>query len=199
VIEVKVVGVGLEPQTNKPLVFLKDEAGNAILPIHIGFFEATAISTKLVGQDPPRPITYDLLGSILGGLEAQVMHVAITELKDDIFFARIAIRYKQRSLDIDSRPSDAIALALRVKAPVYVSEQVMAEAGISQAELEKQQQAAAEKKLRPKGARQRKTDKKPVDELTALKAALKRAVQSEDFEKAAELRDKIRVLEQKNE
>lgn len=190
-IEVKVVGVGLEPQTNKPLVFLKDEAGQCILPIHIGYFEATAISTKLVGQEPPRPMTYDLLGSILGGLEARVTHVVITELKDDVFFARIGIQYRDKAYDIDSRPSDAIALALRVEAPVYVSEEVMAEAGIRQSEMEKQQQAGK------KEVGESKESEEGADELASLKAALKLAVQAEDFEKAAELRDKIRSLEGK--
>lgn len=190
-IEVKVVGVGLEPKTNRPLVFLKDEVGKTILPIHIGYFEATAISTKLVGQEPPRPITYDLLGSILGGLDARVTHVAITELKDEVFFARIGILYKDKTLDIDSRPSDAIALALRVQAPVYVHERVMAEAGIQQADIEAQQQAQQQTQEEPEQAPQ------PENELESLRAALKKAVEAEQFEKAAMLRDKIRLLEGK--
>ena len=189
-IEVKVIGVGLEPQSNKPLVFLKDEAGRAILPIQIGYFEATAISTKLVGQETPRPITYDLLSSILGGLDARVTNVAITELKDNTFFARIKIEYREMTLDVDSRPSDAIALALRVGAPVYVSEQVMAVAGILQSDIEEQRE-------KQEVGEAQQSSGEPVDELSALKAALKTVVEAEDFERAAELRDKIRVLEGK--
>ncbi len=130
-IEMEVVGVVLEPNSNRPLVCLKDKDHRVFLPIAIGNFEATAIYMELYDEPPPRPIPYDLLRSILDGLDARVVQVLINALRKDTFYAEITLSCGGQTLEIDSRPSDAIAVALRVGAPIYVEEEVIQEAGVA--------------------------------------------------------------------
>ena len=129
-VEMEVVGVVLEPNSNRPLVCLKDKEQRVFLPIAIGNFEATAIYMEYYDEPPPRPITHDLLRSILEGLDATVDRVVINDLKDDTFFAEISLQVGDRTIEVDSRPSDAIALALRAEAPIFVAKEVIREAGL---------------------------------------------------------------------
>ncbi|MCK9275359.1 MAG: bifunctional nuclease family protein [Syntrophales bacterium] len=124
-IEMKVFGLAIDPITNTPIVILKDLQEKKVVPIWIGLFEASAIATQLEKIDLTRPMTHDLMNDILKNLEVDVKRVVITDLKNNTFFALINIVKDESDLMIDSRPSDAIALALRANAPIYVDDSVI--------------------------------------------------------------------------
>lgn len=130
---VQVKSVVLDPRTNQPIVVLEDKENGRILPIWIGPSEAQAILLQLEGVQPPRPMTHDLLRNVIRSLKADVVRVVITELKAGTFFAYIDMKSLDRDFAIDSRPSDAIALALRAHVPIFVKSKVLREevAGIS--------------------------------------------------------------------
>ena len=128
--EMEVIAVQLEPNSNHPLVWLKDKDQKIFLPIAIGNFEAVAIFMALHDEPPPRPIAYDLLCAIIDGFDVRVEQVLVSALRDETFFAEITLVCDGESICIDSRPSDALALALRVGAPVFVADQVIEEAGL---------------------------------------------------------------------
>ncbi|MDI1465659.1 bifunctional nuclease family protein [Catellatospora sp. KI3] len=125
--ELSVIGVRVELPTNQPIVLLREVDGDRYLPIWIGAVEATAIAYEQQGVKPARPLTHDLLRDLLQALSAPLQAVEIVELKDSIFYADLLIG---ESVRVSARPSDAIALALRVGAPVRCAEQVLDEAGI---------------------------------------------------------------------
>ena len=174
-----------------------------MLPIRIGLFEAQAIYFKLTGQPFPRPITYDLMKFILESLDASVSRIVVTELKDGTFFAQIDIKSSDgEDLKIDSRPSDAIALALRTASPIYVESAVLDEAGVSAAELEEQAESALGPPVELTEPTEQPSEEDPAteefdseDPVAPLKAAMERAVEEEDYEEAARIRDEIRRLE----
>ncbi|MCD6219391.1 bifunctional nuclease family protein [Candidatus Calescamantes bacterium] len=124
-IEMKVVGVTLDPVTNVPIIILKDQKNERTLPIWIGIFEASAIAIKLEGIQTPRPLTHDLLRTVIEILNGKVSRVVIDDLKDNVFYAKIFIKLGRKTVEIDSRPSDAIALALRTQSPIYINEEVI--------------------------------------------------------------------------
>ena len=126
-VHMKVRGVALDQQMN-PVVLLVDQAETMALPIWIGQAEATAIAMELQGVKPPRPMTHDLLRSVLKSVAAVVTRIVVTDVKDSTYFAEIHLATNGTPLIIDSRPSDAIALALRSEAPIFVSEQVAGQA-----------------------------------------------------------------------
>ena len=119
-LEVRVRGVTVDPQAGSPVVLLEELQGERMMPIWVGVFEARAIAMEMDKVAPPRPMTHDLIKAILEGVKAQVAHIVISDLKDNTFYAQIALTTGGASLQIDARPSDAIALALRVNAPIYV-------------------------------------------------------------------------------
>jgi uncharacterized protein len=123
-VEVRVRGVTVDPQAGSPIVLLEELQGERVIPVWVGVFEARAIAMEMEKVVPPRPMTHDLIKNILEGVKAQVTSIVITDLKDNTFYARIALSIGGTSLQIDARPSDAIALALRVKAPIYVGKAV---------------------------------------------------------------------------
>lgn len=127
-IRMTVRGIALDPITNMPIIILKDVEERKALPIWVGIFEANAIALELEKVSTPRPMTHDLMRSILEGLEVSVRQIIINDLKDNTFFAVIELNRNGSVVNIDSRPSDAIALALRVNAPIFVTEQVVAQA-----------------------------------------------------------------------
>jgi len=129
-IEVTVSSVRISLMSQHRVVVLKDAATSQYLPIWIGPFEAEAITAELQGVRVPRPMTHDLLRNVITQLGAQVTHVAVTALRADTFFARIYLDAGGQEVEVDSRPSDAIALAVRAAVPIYVSESVLAEAGM---------------------------------------------------------------------
>jgi hypothetical protein len=124
-VEMKIRGLMMDPVTNMPIVVLKDIGGEAILPIWVGIYEANAIALEIEKVTTPRPMTHDLLKNLLTSLEAQVNKVVVSDLRDDTFFAVIWLERNGSVISIDSRPSDALALALRVDCPIYVDEEVL--------------------------------------------------------------------------
>ncbi len=124
----EVKGLMMDPQSNAPIVILRSEEHSRVLPIWIGIFEANAIALKLEGIESPRPMAHDLLVNMLGGINCTIARVAINDLVDNTFFAQIFVQVGSEELIVDSRPSDAIALALRAEAPIYVAETVLEKA-----------------------------------------------------------------------
>ena len=127
-IQMTVRGIALDPITNMPIIILKDVDERKALPIWVGIFEANAIALELEKVTTPRPMTHDLIKSVLDGLGVTVRQVIVNDLKDNTFFAVIELSSNGAVINIDSRPSDAIALALRVNAPIFVTEKVVAQA-----------------------------------------------------------------------
>ena len=129
-IEMNLVGVRVELPTNQPIVLLKEKEGERFLPIWIGAMEATAIAFALQGIVTARPMTHDLMKNLLEEIGAQVERIVITELRDGTFYAVIQMQSNGSSVEVSSRPSDAIALAVRVNVPVFANEEVLTEASI---------------------------------------------------------------------
>ena len=124
-VEMKIRGLMMDPVTNMPIVLLKENDSEAVLPIWVGVYEANAIALEIEKVSTPRPMTHDLLRNLLVGLEATVSKVVVTELRDDTFYAVIWLDRGGEIISIDSRPSDALALALRVDCPIFVEEEVL--------------------------------------------------------------------------
>lgn len=124
-IEMRVGGLTLDPMTKTPIVVLKDGDNKLNLPIWIGLMEATAMATELEGIRMARPMTHDLLRRLIDELGGQVESIEVTELKDNTYYASICVQAGEKTLTIDSRPSDAISLALRTKSPIFVAKQVL--------------------------------------------------------------------------
>ena len=124
-IEMTIKGLMVDPVTNLPIVILKDKEGDRVLPIWVGIFEANAIALEMEKVATPRPMTHDLLKNLLTELETRVERVVINDLRENTFFARIHLTRGDSSLSVDSRPSDAIALALRARAEIFVEEMVL--------------------------------------------------------------------------
>lgn len=127
-LEMKIKGLTLDPLTNMPIVILKDLEEERALPIWVGIFEANAIALEMESVPTPRPMTHDLIKNILEGIQANVSRIVVNDLKDNTFYAVIFLSLNGNEVAIDSRPSDAIALALRVDAPIYVAKKVLDEA-----------------------------------------------------------------------
>jgi len=124
-IEMKIRGLMVDPDTNTPIVILRDTSSNSILPIWVGVYEANAIALEIEKVTTPRPMTHDLIKNLLTGVEAKVHKVVVSELKDETFYAVIWLEQNGELISVDSRPSDALALALRLDCPIYVEEQVL--------------------------------------------------------------------------
>ena len=124
-VEMKIRGLMMDPVTNMPIVVLKDINGNAILPIWVGIYEANAIALEIEKVSTPRPMTHDLIKTVLLGLGTGVRKVVVSELKDDTFYAVIWLDRNGDLISVDSRPSDALALALRLDCPIYVDDSVL--------------------------------------------------------------------------
>jgi bifunctional DNase/RNase len=124
-IEMKIRGLMMDPVTNMPIVVLKDVNGDTVLPIWVGIYEANAIALEIEKVTTPRPMTHDLIKNVLTGLETRVDKVVVNELRDDTFFAIIWLERDGQIISIDSRPSDALALALRVDCPIFVEDDVL--------------------------------------------------------------------------
>ncbi len=125
-----IYGVSFDLVGKQPIVLLKTADGNKFLPIWIGHPEAAAILMKLQGASTPRPMTHDLVTEILGQLEATVIRIAVTELRDNTFYAQITVQMNGTEIEVDSRPSDAIALAIRADAPIFAADDVIEESAI---------------------------------------------------------------------
>jgi bifunctional DNase/RNase len=124
-IEMTIKGLMIDPITNMPIVILKDKAGDRVLPIWVGVFEANAIALQIENISTPRPMTHDLIKNILTEIEAEVQRIVVSDLRDNTFYAMIYLDRDGETIAIDARPSDAIALALRTRSPIFVEDSVV--------------------------------------------------------------------------
>jgi bifunctional DNase/RNase len=136
-IEMTIKGLMVDPITNMPIVVLRDAEGERVLPIWVGVFEANAIALQIENVSTPRPMTHDLLRNIISDLNGAVERIVVTDLKENTFYAVIYLRVGGEVVAVDARPSDAIALALRAKAPIFVEETVIEHARSADASPEK--------------------------------------------------------------
>jgi bifunctional DNase/RNase len=200
IIQVDIFGLSLSSTVSGGgyAIILKEVNGERRLPIIIGQFEAQAIALELEGIKPPRPLTHDLLKTIIENLGYSIDNITIDELKDSTFYAKI--KFNSSSIDeIDARPSDAIALALKFSAPIYVSTYIMDEIGFVP-EFENKGDDET-KSSDPEQIVSKSKDTKDISKeqkLQQLKSDLESAVVNEDYEKAALLRDEIKKLEISN-
>jgi len=141
-IPMEVVGVRVELPSNQPIVLLREEGGSRDLPLWIGANEATAIATAMEGVQPPRPLTHDLMRSVLDAVGALAVRVVITEMRDSVFFADLTIDASGEEIKVSSRPSDAIALAVRTGTPVFATAAVLDEAAVHFEEDDEEEEVA---------------------------------------------------------
>ncbi len=187
-VQVDILGLSTSPASGGAYaLILKELGGNRRLPIIIGAFEAQSIALEMEGIKPPRPLTHDLMKNIVESLGNELAEIVISELKDGTFYAKLGFDGQE----IDARPSDAIALAVRFGAPIYVAEKVMEEASFLPDEEQESAEAGASA-----GAQPRKES--PLSRVETLRLQLKEAVEQEEYEKAAKLRDELRKLEQRH-
>lgn len=179
-VRVKVERVTLDTATSRFVVILKDEEQNRWLPIVVGSTEAQAIALQLENITPPRPLTHDLLRNVLESIDVVISRIIVNDLRENTYYAVIELKINGDSTDVDARPSDAIALALRMSAPIYVEESVMRKASIS--EKDTLQDDLPDGELTP------------GDRLEELKVDLHKAVKDERYEDAAQIRDEIKKL-----
>jgi bifunctional DNase/RNase len=188
-IQVDILGLSTSPASGGAYaLILKEMGGSRRLPIIIGAFEAQSIALEMEGIKPPRPLTHDLMKTIIDKMGVSLSEVTVHELREGTFYAKISLD----SQEIDSRPSDAIALAVRYSVPIYVSEKVMEEASfVPESEGEE-----GEKLSLP--SQEKKAANPKMSKLESLNAQLKEAIEKEEYEKAARLRDEIRKLSPEN-
>ena len=187
---VRIIGLSTSPSSGGAYALvLGEEDGNRRLPIIIGAFEAQAIALELEKIQPPRPMTHDLLRDTLESVEASVNEVVIDELREGTFFAKIRYTHSGENDQLDARPSDAVALAVRVDAPIFVAPDVLDEAGIVADDEEEgvsglgAEESSAQEEL--------SSDATPLER---MEKELDQAIEEEDYERAAELRDQIEQL-----
>lgn len=191
----EILGLSSSPATGGAYaILLKEVDGKKRLPIIIGAFEAQAIALEIEGIKPPRPLTHDLLKQLTDSLGATVLEIMIDELRDNTFYAKIVLEVSGFSQEIDARPSDAIALAVRAQAPIYVSETVMEAAAFVPTEETEDLST-----LNPV-IDSAETKKPPTKEakLAALQNKLREAIEGEEYERAAKIRDQIKNLTSEN-
>ncbi len=136
-VEMKIRGLMMDPVTNMPIVVLRDINGNTILPIWVGIYEANAIALEIEKVSTPRPMTHDLIKTLLLGLGTGIRKVVVSELKEDTFYAVIWLDRDGELISVDSRPSDALALALRLDCPIFVDDSVLKSSKISNSSADK--------------------------------------------------------------
>jgi len=136
-VEMKIRGLMMDPVTNVPIVILKDVNGASVLPIWVGIYEANAIALEIEKVSTPRPMTHDLIKNLLLGFDARVHKVVVNDLRDDTFYALIWLERNGQIMSVDSRPSDALALALRVDCPIFVDDEVLKNSKVAGAATDK--------------------------------------------------------------
>ncbi len=185
-IQVDIVGLSTSPSSGGAYALVLGEVnGNRRLPIIIGSAEAQAIALELEKIQPPRPMTHDLLRDVFEAVGAEVVDVVVDELREGTFFAKIRYVHDGEEGQLDARPSDAIALAVRAEAPIFVSPAVIEEAGIPTEEENMTAAPVSEPEVVKEEA------SAPVSRLERMEQQLAKAIQDEDYEKAAHLRDEI--------
>ena len=192
-IQCEILGLSSSPSTGGAYaILLKEINGNRRLPIIIGAFEAQAIALEIEGIKPPRPLTHDLLKQITDNLGATILEVVIDDLRENTFFAKIIFEVSALTNEIDARPSDAIALAVRAQAPIFVAESVMEVAAFVPSE-EGEKDEADEKEEKDEKIPHTKEAK-----LAVLQNKLREAIDAEEYERAAKIRDDIQRLTSNN-
>ncbi|TNF49491.1 bifunctional nuclease family protein [bacterium] len=146
-VEVTIHGLTMDPNNNNPVILLKQKDGQKVMPIWIGLFEANSIAMSLGGVDVPRPMTHDLLRSVLEESGLTVEKVAVTELKDNTFYATIFLRSNDSQIQVDSRPSDAIALAVRSQCPIFIMDSIFTQSSIDLDSIEVTREESGDKWL----------------------------------------------------
>lgn len=194
-IQCEILGLSSSPSTGGAYaILLKEIDGKRRLPIIIGAFEAQAIALEIEGIKPPRPLTHDLLKQLADNLGATVLEVIVDELRENTFYAKIIIEVSGLTQEIDARPSDAIALAVRAQAPIFIADSVLeAAAFVPSDETEELDMP----NLTPSTEKSNKPLTKEA-KLAALQSKLREAIESEEYERAAKLRDEIRNLSSEN-
>lgn len=193
-IQCEILGLSTSPATGGAYaILLKEINGLRRLPIIIGAFEAQAIALEIEGIKPPRPLTHDLMKYLVDNLGGTVLEVIVDELRENTFYAKIIIEVSGLTNEIDSRPSDAIALAVRADAPIYVSEQVMELASFVPSD-----ENEVEKESSPVPNPQEQKPYSKEAQLAALQDKLREAIEREEYERAAKLRDDIKRLTSSN-
>ena len=193
---VDIIGLSTSPSSGGAYALVLGEVeGNRRLPIIIGAFEAQAIALELEKIQPPRPMTHDLLRDTFEELEVDVTEVVIDELREGTFFAKIRYRHNGDEHQLDSRPSDAVALAVRVDAPIYVAPMVLDEAGI----VAEDESGISSITQQAEEAPAPEEEEAGGTELERKQKQLEKAVEEENYERAAELRDEIERLEKEKE
>jgi len=194
-VQCEILGLSASPATGGAYaILLKEIDGTRRLPIIIGAFEAQAIALEMEGIKPPRPLTHDLLKQLVDNLGANVIEVVVSELKENTFYAKIILEVSGLTNEIDARPSDAIALAVRSYAPIYVAESVMSAAAFIPSEETEGETA----ELNISDFDKAKIPITKEAQLAALQDKLREALENEEFERAAKIRDDIKRLTQNN-
>lgn len=184
----EILGLSTSPSSGGAYALILSEAeGNQRLPIIIGSFEAQAIALELENIKPPRPMTHDLLKNFVLSFNTEIKQIFINDLSEGTFYAQIIYERDNQLIEIDARPSDAIALAVRFNAPIYVNQEVLDEAGITtEPEHQTLEEALKGEETTP--------GQKELSQLEKLEAELKTAIETENYEKAAKIRDRISKL-----
>ncbi len=199
-VQVEILGISTSPSTSGAYaLILRETAGLRRIPIIIGGFEAQAIALEMEGIKPPRPLTHDLIKTLVESLGGTITEVSIHELRDGTFFASLHLSAEQ---EIDARPSDAIALAIRFGVPIWVAESVMNEAGFvpeegedELEEPEEEEELSLAERLSGKSEEKPAKPAKPLTPLDQLNQQLADAIRKEEYERAAKLRDDIQKLQ----
>ncbi|RLE14417.1 bifunctional nuclease family protein [Candidatus Aerophobetes bacterium] len=147
-VEVNVINVAIDIKSKMPVIVLKEKSGDKTLPIWIGLFEAQSIALAMENIKPPRPLTHDLAKSLIEKLKGKVDKVVINDLRNNTFYAKILIRQNGEDIQVDSRPSDAIALALRLKVPIFIEEEVLDKVAIGTGPIGEEEVEEFKKKLK---------------------------------------------------
>jgi bifunctional DNase/RNase len=196
-VRVEIVSLSLVPSGGGTCaIVLREVDGERFLPVIIGLLEAQSIAVKVQGLPTPRPLTHDLMSNLLDELDVEVVQVSIEALREGTFYGAISLRHDGDTMKVDSRPSDAIGLAVRTGSPIFVAEEVMSEAGATP-ELAQQIEAAGQEN--EEFAQEENDEEVPSQQpagspLDQLEAKLDAAIKEEDYERAAELRDEIKRL-----
>lgn len=194
-IQCEILGLSSSPSTGGAYaILLREIDGNKRLPIIIGAFEAQAIALEIEGIKPPRPLTHDLLKHLTDTLGATVIEIIIDELRDNTFYAKIILEVSGFSQEIDARPSDAIALAVRTQAPIYVADSVMESAAFIPSE--ETEEASGTNTISDTGETKKPSSKET--KLASLQNKLREAIEGEEYERAAKIRDQIKNLTSEN-
>jgi hypothetical protein len=175
-ISVRVDRVTLDTTANRFVVILRDDVHHRWLPIVVGSSEAQAIALQMENIIPPRPLTHDLVKNLLDSVEVRISRVVVSDLRENTYYAMIGLKLNGNHVEVDARPSDAIAIALRAQAPIFVDDDVMKKASVSDRDAERTEEVV------------------PLDRLDRLNMELQKAINDERFEDAARLRDEINAV-----